>query len=385
MDEIDKVLTRGVETVLPDKDRLKKLMQERKITLYQGFDPSMPSLHLGNLVGLMKLCGFQKLGHKVIFLVGDFTGMIGDPTDKIAARKQLTREEVTKNSKEWRKIVSKFLDLNGNNKAEILYNSDWSDKITFKDLIETTSNFTVQQMIERNMFQERLKKNEPIHLHEFLYPVAQAIDSVHMDVDLEVGGNDQLFNMLAGRTLMKAVKDKEKYVLTTKLLVDKEGSKVGKTTGNALFLNSTPKNFFAGIMSFPDEVIELGFELLTEVELGGFGGKIKENPMEQKKALAWEITKNLWGEERAKEAKDFFEKTFQEGKLPDTEKSVSDRILVDAIASVVGSKSEAKRLLAQGAIEVNGKVIKDPTHELSGGEVIRIGKKKFVKVGGNPN
>ncbi len=380
MDDIDQVLTRGVETVLPDKEGLKKLMRERKITLYQGFDPSVPSLHLGNLAGLMKLRAFQKLGHKVIFLVGDFTGMIGDPTDKLATRKQLTREEVINNSRNWKEVASKFLDFEGDNKAEILFNSEWSDKITFKDLIETTSKFTVQQMIERDMFQKRLKLNQPIYLHEFLYPVAQAIDSVQMDVDLEIGGNDQLFNMMAGRTLMKAVKGKEKYVLTTKLLVDKEGVKVGKTTGNALFLNSTPDNFFAGIMSFPDEVIYFGFELLTDVDLSGLDEKVKADPMGQKKALAWEIVKNLWGKEEANKAKESFENTFQQGKLPDIERFVSDKILVDAVASVVRSKSEAKRLLAQKAIEVNAKVVEDPSYTLSGGEVIKIGKKQFVKM-----
>ena len=252
MDKIDEVLTRGVEQILPNKEGLKKLMTERKITLYQGFDPTMPSLHLGNYAGLLKLRAFQKLGHKVVFLIGDFTGMIGDPTDKLTTRKQLTRNEVVKNSKDWKRIVGKLLDLDGKNKVEILFNSDWLDKVSFKDLIEVTSKFTVQQMIERDMFQERLKRNLPIHLHEFLYPVAQAIDSVQMQIDLEVGGNDQLFNMLAGRNLMKALKSKEKYVLTTKLLVDKEGKKVGKTTGNALFLDVPPEEFYAGIMSFPD-------------------------------------------------------------------------------------------------------------------------------------
>ena len=255
MDKIDKVLTRGVEQVLPSKKDLAGLMGKKKITLYQGFDPSMPSLHLGNFVGLMKLRAFQKLGHKVIFLVGDFTGMIGDPTDKLATRKKLTREEVLENSKKWKKQASRVLRFTGLNKAELKFNSTWLDKVSFKDLIEITSNFTIQQLIERDMYQQRIKKGKPIHLHEFLYPVAQGYDSVCMDVDLEIGGSDQTFNMLAGRALMKAIKGKQKYVLATKLLVDKEGEKVGKTTGNALFLDTTPDNFYGGIMSFPDEVI----------------------------------------------------------------------------------------------------------------------------------
>ncbi len=228
MTTIDEVLTRGVNLVLPDKKGLSDLMSKRKIKLYQGFDPSAPSLHLGNFVGLMKLRQFQKAGHEVIFLVGDFTGMIGDPTDKLATRKKLTREEVLKNAKAWKKQASKLLDFGGVNPAKIMFNSKWSDKISFKELIEITSNLTVQQLIERDMFQARLKSNEPIYLHEFLYPVAQGYDSVEMNVDLEIGGNDQLFNMMVGRNLCKAIKSKEKYVLTTKLLVDKEGKKVGK-------------------------------------------------------------------------------------------------------------------------------------------------------------
>src|SRR5688572_27174782 len=227
MDKVEQVLTRGVSQVLPSEKGLSSLMAKRKIKLYQGFDPSAPSLHLGNFVGLMKLRQFQKLGHEIIFLVGDFTGMIGDPTDKLATRKKLTRDEVLENAKAWREQAGKVLDFDGENPAKIMFNSEWSDKVSFKDLIEITSNLTVQQMMERDMFQERIKAKAPIYLHEFLYPVAQGYDSVVMDVDLEIGGNDQLFNMMAGRTLMKAIKGKDKYVLTTKLLVDKEGNKVG--------------------------------------------------------------------------------------------------------------------------------------------------------------
>ncbi len=239
----------------------------------------MSSLHLGNFVGLMKLRQFQKLGHEVIFLIGDFTGMIGDPTDKSATRRMLTREETIKNSQTWKEQASRVLEFKGPNAVKFMFNSQWLDKVSFKDLINITSNFTVQQMIERDMFQKRLKEEKPIYLHEFLYPVAQAIDCVDMEVDLEIGGEDQTFNMLAGRTLMKAMKNKEKYVLSTKLLVDKDGNKVGKTTGNALFLDSSPEKFYGGIMSFPDEVINLSFELLTEIPLEGLAEKIKVNPI----------------------------------------------------------------------------------------------------------
>src|SRR4030042_418313 len=177
--------------------------------------------------------------------------MIGDPTNKSAVRRKLTREEVLKNCQSWKEQASKIIRFDGDSPAKIMFNSNWNDKLTFKDLIEITSNFTVQQMIARDFFQKRLQENKPICLHEFLYPVAQAIDCVEMNVDLEIGGDDQTFNMLIGRTLMKALKGKEKFVLTTKLLVDAQGQKVGKTAGNALFLNASANDMFGGIMSFP--------------------------------------------------------------------------------------------------------------------------------------
>ncbi len=379
---IDEVLTRGVEQIIPSKEALKSLMQKRQITLYQGFDPTAPSLHLGNLVGLIKLRQFQQLGHKVIFLVGDFTGMIGDPTDKLAVRKKLTRKQVLENTKKWYKQVERILDFNGKNPAKIMFNSKWNDKLAFKDLIEIASNLTVQQMIERDMFQERIKRNAPIYLHEFLYPVAQGYDSVYMNVDLEIGGNDQLFNMMVGRTLAKALKGKEKFVLTTKLLVDKEGNKVGKTTGNALFLDSGPANFYAGIMSFPDESIFLGFELFTDLPLAGLPRKIKDNPMQEKKHLAFEIVKLVWGEKEAKRAQKKFENTFQKQKPTFDTKVKNLGTLAKTIAPYTSRKSisEAKRLIAEKAVEVNGKAVQDPTYKIKKGDKIKVGEKIFLEV-----
>ncbi len=381
MDKIDEVLTRGVQQVLPDKKGLHDLMAKRKIKLYQGFDPSAPSLHLGNFVGLMKLRQFQKLGHEVIFLIGDFTGMIGDPTDKLAARKKLTREEVTKNAEGWKKQAEKILDFDGPNSVKILRNSEWDDKVSFKDLIEITSNVTYQQLIERDMYQERIKKNEPIYLHELLYPVAQGYDSVAMDVDLEIGGNDQLFNMMMGRTLMTTIKGKEKFVLTTKLLVDKEGKKVGKTTGNALFLDSTPENFYAGIMSFPDEVIFLSFELLTELPLSGLEEKIKHDPMAEKKHLAFEIVNLLWGQKEAIDAQEKFEQTFQERAPEFNIKVDSGESLLKTIVPFTnrGSASAAKELIKQGAVDVNGKKASDGSIKVKSGDEIKVGSRTFLK------
>ena len=380
MDKIDKVLTRGVQQVLPDKKGLADLMAKKKIKLYQGFDPSAPSLHLGNFVGLMKLRQFQKLGHEVIFLVVDFTGMIGDPTDKLATRKKLTREQVLSNAKAWRAQAGKVLDFEGDNPAKIMFNSEWSDKVTFRDLIEITSNLTVQQMLERDMFQERLKANAPIYLHEFLYPVAQGFDCVEMEVDLEIGGSDQLFNMMMGRTLMRAMKGKEKFVLTTKLLVDKDGQKVGKTTGNALFLDSKPENFYAGIMSFPDEVLPLAFELLTEIEMDGIEAKIKNDPMGEKKKLAFEIVKFLWGQKEALDSQESFEKTFQEKKPSFDIKVSAGGTLATTIApfTALNSVSDAKRLIKQGAVDVNGSTIKESSYKVKVGDEIKVGGRTFL-------
>ena len=357
-------------------------MAKRKIKLYQGFDPSMPSLHLGNFVGLMKLRQFQKLGHEVIFLVGDFTGMIGDPTDKLAVRKQLTREQTLSNAKSWRHQAESVLKFDGDNPAKILFNSDWSDKLSFKDLIQITSHITHAQLIERDMFQERIKSGADIRFHELLYPIAQGYDSIAMDVDLEIGGNDQLFNMMVGRTLMKSIKNKEKYILTTKLLVDKEGNKVGKTTGNALFLDSTPENFYAGIMSFPDEVLPLSFELLTEISLEGLPEKIKRDPMGEKKHLAFEIVKFLWGESAGNSAQRAFEKTFQE-KTPTFDIKVrAEESLAKTIIPFTPrqSMSSAKELIKQKAVDVNGVVITDPNFVIKIGDKIKVGERTFLKV-----
>ena len=380
MNAIDEVLTRGVAQILPDKKGLADLMAKKKIKLYQGFDPSMPSLHLGNFVGLMKLRQFQKLGHEVIFLVGDFTGMIGDPTDKMATRKKLTREQVLENAKSWKEQAGRVLNFEGDNPVKMKFNSEWLDKLSAGDLIEVSSHISHQQMIERDMYQERIKKDEVIHFHELLYPIFQGYDSVAMDVDLEVGGNDQLFNMMMGRTLMKAIKGKEKFVLTTKLLVDKEGKKVGKTTGNALFLDSTPNDFFAGIMSFPDEIIYLSFELLTEVPLDAVEEKAKKHPMEAKKELAFEVVKLLWGEKGAKEAQGAFEETFQDRKPTFDIKVSAGQTLSETIAPFTQrqSISNAKELIKQNAVDINGNASSDPSLKVKAGDKIKVGSRTFL-------
>lgn len=374
------MLTRGVAQILPSKEGLKKLMGEKKITLYQGFDPSAPSLHLGNFVGLMKLRAFQKLGHKIIFLVGDFTGMIGDP-DKISTRQPLTRAHIKENLKLWQGQAGRILNFTGENKAQIVFNYDWNSKLTPEELLNITSKITHQQLMERDMFQKRIAEGLPIYINEILYPVFQGYDSVFLNVDMEIGGNDQLFNMLIGRTLMRALKNKEKFVLTTKLLVDKEGNKVGKTTGNALFLSETPANFYGGIMSFPDEILELGFELLTEIDLTGLSEEIETDPMAAKKHLAHEMVSIIWGKKEADLARDYFETTFQKRTPHIWQEIIKAGSLVETIAGLpeVGSKSQASRLIDQGAVEINNTkaTIESP---IKSGDKIKVGKKRFLKI-----
>ncbi len=393
---IDEILSRGMEQIFPSKDFLKDLLLSgKRIRLYCGFDPSAPALHIGNAIAINKLSQFQELGHEVIFLIGDFTGMIGDPTDKTAARKKMTRKEVLENAKNFQKQAEAFLSFEGENPAIIRHNSEWSDKISFKDLIEIASNFTVGQMIQRDMFQERIKEKKPIFLHEFLYPIAQGYDSVAMDVDLEIGGNDQMFNMLCGRDLMKAMKGKEKAVLTLKLLADSEGKKMGKSEGNAVFLDQEAFEMFENIMNWSDGVIGVAFEICTkipfsevkEIQEGLKDGKL--NPRETKIQLALEFVKLVYGEKKAKGAQDKYEK-FSKHEMPDDIpllSSLSPGMPVNLVDFLVESgmainKSDARRKIEQNAVEINGKKELDWRRVLTSednGAIIKLGKSSLKK------
>jgi len=397
--QINELLTRGVEKIYPNyKELEKKLLSGERLRLYCGYDPTAPALHIGNAISINKLAQFQALGHEVIFLIGDFTGLIGDPTGKKAARRKMTREEVLANARDYQKQAGAYLNFSGDNPAKIMYNSAWNAKLTFADLIELASNFTVQQMIQRDMFQERLKEEKPIYLHEFFYPLTQGYDSVAMDVDLEIGGNDQLFNMLCGRDLLKAVKNKEKFVLTVKLLADESGKKMGKTEGNVVFLNEKPNNMYGQIMSWSDGVICSAFELCTNVPLADIKKmqeslkKDKVNPRDLKMKLAREITKINHGETAALKAQENFINTIQKKELPTEIKTWSaqkdkygllDLLMATGLAL---SKSEARRLVEQGAIKISEaqttKVIRDAKAEISvkPGIILQRGKLQFIKI-----
>ena len=319
---INRILKKGVEQILPSEDTLKKLLTSgKRINVYQGFDPTAPTLHIGHTVGMRKLEDFRKLGHQVYFLIGDFTARIGDPSDKTSARVKLSKEQVEENMKVYIEQASHILDIfNKENPVKVLYNSQWLEPLNFGDIIELASLFTVQQMLKRSMFQKRLEEDKPIYLNEFLYPLMQGYDCVMMDTDVEVGGNDQLFNMLAGRDLIMHKLQKEKIVLAGKLLSTPDGVKMGKSEGNMIKLSDSANDIFGKVMAFSDEQILLGFEILTSYELeqvADISNRLKggENPILLKKLLAFEITKEIKGEQEAKQAQEYFESIFQKKDL----------------------------------------------------------------------
>lgn len=367
---IERILTKGVEQILPSKEALKeKLLSGKRLTIYQGFDPTAPTLHIGHTVGMRKLEDFRKLGHRVIFLIGDFTARIGDPSDKKEARDSaravLTKEQVGENLKKYVEQASHIIDIqNKENPVEIKYNSEWHDKLTFSEVINLASEFTVQQMIKRSMYQQRLKEDKPIFLNEFLYPLMQGYDSVMMDVDVEVGGNDQLFNMLAGRDMVLNHLKKEKIVLAGKLLETSDGSKMGKSEGNMVRLDDTPEDIFGKIMSFEDSNILSSFEILTnasleQIEKYKIRLKNGENPINLKKELAFRITSDIKSQEEAEKAQLFFESIFQK---KDNDTEIPLRIIPNQTLSLLdliceckfaSSRAEARRLVEQGAVKIN--------------------------------
>lgn len=389
--QIDWVLNHAVENVYPSKAEVKKMLEAGKqLKVYYGIDPTGPTLHLGHLITLKKLAELQKLGHKVIMLIGDFTAMIGDPTDKAATRKQLTADEVKNNFKLYKDQASKVLDFDGANPVEVKYNSSWLGKMSFADVIELASHFTVQQMLERDMFEKRIEEGKPVHVHEFMYPLMQGYDSVAMDVDGEIGGNDQTFNMLAGRTLMKDVKNKEKFVITNTLLTDPSGKKMGKSEGNMLALTDSPEDMYGKVMSWTDGMIVPGFKLCTDLsddEVKSIEGAMKkgENPMTFKRDLAKRIVAWLAGESAAKAAAEHFTTVHQEHARPEDVpelKVKGSMTLIDALveSGMCTSKSDARRQIDQKGVKVDDEIVEDGNMTMKAGMVIQKGKRHFVKL-----
>jgi tyrosyl-tRNA synthetase len=390
--QIDELLTRGIENIFPNREFVKaKMMKGEKISIYLGIDPTGPTLHLGHIIPLLRLSKFQKLGHQIILLVGDFTAMIGDPTDKTATRKKLSKEEVRGNLKEYEKQASKFISFSGSNKAILRFNSEWFSKMTYEDAINLASEMTTDQMAKRDMFRTRAAEGKSTYIHEFMYPLMQAYDSVALDVDGEIGGNDQTFNMLAGRDLMKSLKNKEKFVIATKLLVDPTGKKMGKSEDNMVALNQSPEEMFGKVMSWNDDLIVPAFEIITEISLGEVE-EIKEgitsgkNPRDFKIRLAREIVSICYGIGDAERAEENFEKTFSKGGVPDDMVEVSageNTLLVDVLLKekLVESKTEFRRLVSEGAITEMEKEEKVTDASIVAGPgTYKVGKRRFIKI-----
>ena len=388
---IEKVVERGVVEILPDKESFLKLAKKKKLKIYFGIDPTSPKLHLGHFVPLKKLAEFQQLGHETILLIGDFTAQIGDPSGRDKKREPLTQEQVQRNMKNYKSQFSKVLDLS---KTKIAYNSQWLTKMGLRDVLELASHFTVSRLLERDMFQERLKKGQEVWVSEMLYPLLQGYDSVALDVDLEIGATDQKFNMLVGRKLQKIYRKREKFVLTVPLLLGLDGRKMSKTYNNTVNLTDPPNEMFGKIMSLKDELIFEYFRLLTNVpekEVTNMEEAVKEgklNPRDAKEKLALEIVTFFWGEDKALQAKKEFIKVFREKEIPEdiptffspkTSYPILDLLIYLHLAN---SKSEAKRLIKQGGVKIDKVVVKDPkiVVEVKEGMVIQVGKRKFARL-----
>jgi len=391
MDKIDELLTRGVDKIYPSKEALEKVLRSgKKLKLYQGFDPTGTQLHIGHMVAIRKLRQWQDLGHEVIFLVGDGTGQAGDPSGKTTAREKFfSRDELRANAKDYIMQAGKIVSFDGENPVKILYNGDWLNELKLVDVLNIAQNFTVQQMIERDLYQERIKKGEPINLREFLYPLLQGYDSVAMNVDLELGGTDQTFNMLAGRHLMQAMKGKDKFVMTVPLLANSKGIKIGKSEGNVIALTDLAHDMFGKIMSLGDDVIGSLFTLLTDLppaEIKEVETKIKDgqNPMDFKKQAATLIVAQLHSPSAADAAQKHFESTVQAGNLSSdpVTVTVSSYNIVDVLVEtgLASSKSEAKRLIDQGGVKVDNSPVTSLQFTVTGGSVISVGNRKFVKI-----
>ncbi len=376
--DVENLLSRSVKEIIPSKDSLKEaLLSGKKLRIYIGTDATGSSLHLGHATNYMVLERFRRLGHEVIFLIGDFTSRIGDPTDKAdSERKQLSREEVVENTKTWLDQVRPLINIdNKDNPVKIMYNHEWLSKLTFEDVLNLASNFTVQQMIERDMFKVRMEENKPLYLHELFYPLMQGYDSVAMDVDMEMCGNDQKFNALAGRTLLRKLKNKEKFVFITTLLENPvTGEKMmSKSLGTGIFLDWDTNRMFGAVMAQPDENMKQLFTDCTWLEHEEIDQILSSHPKEAKMRLAFEITKIYHGDEAAKAAEENFNEAFSKGGVPqdlETVQASVDKPLVEILfeSGLVASKAEFTRLEKAGAV-----------HEMGDG-VYKIGKHRFIKI-----
>lgn len=393
------IFERSVAQVFPSRLALEEaLLSGKRLRIYMGADATGPQLHLGHATNFMLLEKFRAMGHEVIVLFGDFTAMIGDPTDKMATRVQLTKEQVEENIASWVSQVRHVLDIdNAENPVRIVRNSDWLAGLDFAKMIELASSFTVGQMLERDMFEKRMREEKPIYVHEFFYPLMQGYDSVALDVDLEVGGTDQTFNMLAGRTLQKKYNSKEKFVITTTLLENPVTGKklMSKSEGGFIAMNDSAREMFGKTMALPDEVIVSVFTDCTYIPLEEIEKIKKEmesgsiNPRDAKVRLARELVTIYHDEASAVAEEAYFIETFSKKSIkaediPEREVQVGTGILDALIAlGFATSKGDARRKVEQGGVSLNGERVTDARIILDAslsGKVLRVGKKHFARL-----
>lgn len=375
------VLTRGVAKVIPKDLAEAKLKSGKKLRLYWGIDPTGAKIHLGHAVPLRKMKEFVDAGHEVIFLVGSFTAMIGDPTDRESLRQPLTREDVKANFETYKQQASKILDFSN---VQVRYNHEWLETLRFEEILKLGSCFTVQQMLQRDMFKKRMREEKDIGVHEFMYPLMVGYDSVILDVDVELGGTDQEFNMLAGRTMQKAFGKREKFVMTVQLLEGTDGRKMSKSYNNCIYLDDAPNDMFGKVMSVKDDLMQQYFELCTDVPQQDIPAILNGNPRDAKVRLAKEIVTLYHGSTAADAAEYNFESVFTKGEIPDdipeaTAKKGESLLDVLAREKLIASKSDGRRLVDQGAITLDGQSVTE-FHAPATAGVVKVGRRKFLRI-----
>jgi len=387
--KIEEILTRGVEDVIVKESLQAKLASGKELRIKFGIDPTSRNIHLGRAVVLRKLKAFQDLGHQIVLLVGDFTALIGDPSDKLSKRPMLTKEVVEDNMSTYREQLGKIIDMD---KVEFRHNSEWLGKLGFAEICQLAESFTIGQMLARRNFKDRLDKNEEISLREMMYPLMQGYDSVEVRADIEIGGFDQLFNLKAGRIIQKHYGQPEQDLLTCQMLEGTDGRKMSSSWGNVITLNDEPNEMFGKIMAMRDELIAKYFLLCTDRATEEVASMEKEmaagslNPRDAKIALAKEIVTMYHGPAAAKQAEEFFINTFSKKEIPDDIEEIKAERgmkLADFLAenNIVKSKSDFRRLVEEGAVAwLPEEKITDPNYCLDKGGVMKIGKKRFVKI-----
>ena len=381
-------IRRGAVELIVEEELAKKLARRRKLRVKLGLDPTAPDLHLGHTVVINKLRDFQQLGHQVQFLIGDFTGMIGDPTGKNQTRPPLTREEIERNAKTYQEQVFKILDPG---KTEVLYNSQWSDKLGAEGIIRLAAKYTVSQLLERDDFSKRFATEKPIALHELLYPLMQGYDSVAMKADVELGGTDQKFNLLVGRELQKQYGQEPQCILTMPLLEGLDGKeKMSKSLGNYVGIAEPPQEIFGKLMSISDDLMWRYVELLSFEPPATIAQWKKDHPREVKARFAKEIVARFHSREAATRAEEDFESRFREGEMPSEMPELRLSAPVGGIAIVqllklanlTPSTSEAQRMIEQGGVKLDGERVSDKALKIPAGRTViaQVGKRKFARI-----